>query len=102
MRISIKGDLYEGICDHGEDCCPHHVTGEISECSGKMYSNGEQVALVGDKITHNCPHCGTATISSSTSNIYINGKQACGIGSIIEYSNGSGKITTAKGNIYND
>lgn len=101
MQISVEGDLHQGICDHGEDCCPHDVNGKITECFGNLYSNGKKVVTVGDRVTHNCPHCGKGEISSSTGTIYIKGKQVCGIGSSIKYEGGTGKITSAKGNIYN-
>jgi len=100
--MAKQGDIHEGICGHGADCCPHSVTGTISSGSGDVYINGSPAARLNDDVIHNCPHCGTGYVSSASGKVIINGRGAARIGDKVTYPGGSGVITTASGNVAAD
>jgi uncharacterized Zn-binding protein involved in type VI secretion len=90
-KIARIGDTHHGICNHGFDCCPHHVTGTIVGGSGNV-SNHSGVARDGDKVVHNCPHCGTGYIVASVTDVDVNGKSIAVQGDKVIYPGGSGVI----------
>lgn len=92
-KIARVGDKHSGICDHGLDCCPHHVTGIIIGGSDNV-NNHSEVARDKDKVIHNCPHCGTGYIVASTNDVHVNGKNIAIIGDTVIYPGGSGKIVS--------
>jgi len=97
--VARLNDQHEGICNHGAPCCPHSVIGVISTGSGTVNVNGRPMARLNDNVTHNCPHCGTGYISSA-SGVNINGEHIARLGDDVTYPAGSGKITTASGDVF--
>jgi uncharacterized Zn-binding protein involved in type VI secretion len=98
--VARLGDLHEGICDHGQLCCPHKVAGKIVSGSGNTYANGRPIARLNDEVEHNCPHCGTGNISSASGTVKVNGMGAARLGDTVTYPGGNGKITTAVGSVF--
>ena len=98
-NIARVTDEHKGICDHGDLCCPHNITGTITQGSPNVYINGLPVARLADMVEHNCPHCGIGWIVSSSSNINANGIGVAMLGDIVTYPGGSGVITTASDNV---
>jgi uncharacterized Zn-binding protein involved in type VI secretion len=98
--VARLGDAHSGICDHGEDCCPHAVAGVIVSGSGNVFANGRPVARLGDSVTHSCPHCGTGSISSASGTVKANGIGVARLGDSVTYPGGSGKIDSASGNVF--
>lgn len=97
--IARKGDIHEGICDHGLPCCPHAVSGTIIEGSENVLTNGRNTARLNDKVIHNCPHCGTGHISSGSSSVLANGMPVARVGDKVSYPGGSGIIITGSDNV---
>jgi len=95
-----KGDLHSGTCGHGEDCCPHNVTGSIVTASDNVLVNGIGAARLNDLVIHNCPHCGTGFISSASGTVNANGRGAARKGDKVTYPGGSGVIITASDNVF--
>jgi uncharacterized Zn-binding protein involved in type VI secretion len=92
-------DTHAGICDHGLPCCPHSVTGTITQGSPDTFINGKPAARLNDTVVHNCPHCGTGYISSASGTVNINGRGAARQGDEVTYPGGSGVITSGSGNV---
>lgn len=97
-RIS---DNTTGICDVGEDCCPHNRTGTNATGSPNVYINGQKAHRLTDNGTIMCPHGGYFASTSASSTVFVNGKgltrigdtttcQACG--QIGNHSNGSPNV----------
>lgn len=101
MNVARVSDKHVGVCDHGQLCCPHNVTGTITSGSADVFTNGVAQARDGDVVTHNCPHCGTGAISC-TSSVYVNGKPIAHLGDKVIYPGGSGVITTASQDVNAD
>ena len=91
-------DTHSGICDHGEKCCPHSVTGTITDGSTDVEINGLKAARKGDPVEHNCPHCGTGNISSCSSTVFHNGISARK-GDSVTYPGGGGVITSGSSDV---
>ena len=100
--VARIGDSHSGICDHGEDCCPHGVSGVIVAGSSNVKANGIGVARLGDAVTHSCPHCGTGNISSASGKVRANGIGVARLGDSVTYPGGGGTITSASVNVVAD
>jgi len=98
-RVARIGDTHSGVCDHGEDCCPHSVSGVIVAGSPDVKANGIGVARLGDAVVHNCPHCGTGNVSSASSTVKTNGIGVARQGDSVKYPGGSGTIGSASGDV---
>lgn len=93
------GDLHVGVCDHGDICCPHNVSGPIAEGSNNVMTNGKPQARLGDSVTHNCPHCGTGNISEGSGTVFANGKPIARVGDKVTYPGGVGTIVEGSPNV---
>ena len=90
-----------GICDVGEDCCPHERAGTNATGSPDVFINGLAAHRRGDTGPTNCPHAGTFRSVGCSSTVFINGRGAtrisdgtvcivCGCGG--EHSSGSPNV----------
>lgn len=95
-------DMHEGICDHGQVCCPHFVSGPIVEGSPDVNVNNLKFARLHDGVTHDCPHCGTGEITTGSSTVFANGLPAARIGDTVTYPAGSGKIVEGSGDTFTE
>jgi uncharacterized Zn-binding protein involved in type VI secretion len=98
--VARLGDQHSGICDHGQKCCPHNVSGKIVSASGNVNANGKGVARFGDSVVHDCPHCGTGEISSASGTVNANSIGVARLGDSVTYPGGGGTIVTASGNVF--
>lgn len=102
MKVARLTDMHQGVCDHGFDCCPHSVIGNITTGSSNVFANDLSLARDGDQVTHNCPHCGTGYISANPSSVFINGKCIAKLGDSVIYPGGNGSIIQASENVNAD
>jgi len=98
--VARLGDQHTGICDHGQRCCPHKVSGKIASASGNVNANGKGAARLGDSVVHDCPHCGTGEISSASGTVIVNGKGTARLGDSVTYPGGGGTIVSASGDVF--
>lgn len=91
-QVARVGDMHIGACSHGQPCCPHNVSGTITEGSPDVITNGKAQARDGDQVTHNCPHCGTGYIVATSDNVHVNGKKIARVGDMVVYPGGTGVI----------
>lgn len=99
MGVARVGDSHKGVCDHGQKCCPHNVSGTVTSGSSTVTVNGKGVARAGDSVVHNCPHCGTGTIIASTKTVTVGGKLVARSGDTVIYPGGSGTIQSSSSNV---
>ncbi|MCL2201270.1 MAG: PAAR domain-containing protein [Oscillospiraceae bacterium] len=97
-QVARRTDTHRGVCDHGEGCCPHSVSGTITGGSPNVTVGGLGVARMDDPVTHSCPHCGTGRISSASGSVTVNGRGAARVGDSVTYPGGSGTITSGSAN----
>lgn len=86
------GDRITGVCNHSQNCCPHNVTGVISQGANKTLIEGKIIARIGDKVQHNCPHCGTGNIVGGSSSVIGEGKGIARMGDKVVFPAGQGTI----------
>jgi len=98
--VARKGDTHSGICDHGFDCCPHIVSGEIVGGSTDVLTNDRQTARLYDPVVHDCPHCGTGYISSASSTAKADDLGIARDGDSVTYPGGGGKIDSASSDVF--
>ena len=94
-----KGDIHSGICDHGQRCCPHSVSGTITGHSPDTFANGIEVARLNDSVEHSCPHCGTGHVSSASGDVKANGIGVARLGDSVSYPGGGGTIDSASSDV---
>jgi len=99
-EVARLGDTHKGICSHGVPCCPHNVTGVISEASATDFANEKGIARLGDAVIHDCPHCGTGKITSASIKNFVNGIGVARLGDTVTYPGGSGTIVSASNNVF--
>lgn len=85
------GDITIGIGSHGEDCCPHVITGVRITGSPNVGDNSRDLsrAMI-DLSIHDCPHCAVNLCLTGSPNVFTNGypnhrlgdaeTEFCGIG----------------------
>lgn len=100
MQVARVTDQHEGICDHGQICCPHSVVGSIIGGSDDVFTNNLQQARDGDLVSHNCPHCGTGHIVASSATVFVNGKAVARLGDTVIYPGGNGMIASASDDVF--
>ena len=68
------GDGTTGICDVGEECCPHGRAGVNTSGSADVYCNGIAIHRRGDSGTCRCVHGGSYVSTSASTTVFANGK----------------------------
>ena len=68
-RIS---DRTTGVCNIGEDCCPHSRSGTNSTGSPNVIINDLKCHRLGDTGPTNCPHGGTFESTQGSPNVFVN------------------------------
>lgn len=101
-EVARVTDMHEGICGHGDICCPHFVTGPIVQGSEQVFTNGLQQARDRDIVSHNCPHCGTGYIVASSSTVLVNGKVIARLGDTVIYPGGNGVIVNSSADVFSE
>lgn len=82
------------IDDHGGDCCPHSVNVYMIAGSNNLFSNGNPVMRIGDRVAHDGPHPGGGNIITGSSVLTNNGIGVARLGDRVVIDNGSGSITS--------
>lgn len=92
--VAKVGDTYMGMCTHGDECCPHSISGTIIQGSNNSNCNKSNIARLGDSTKHTgCPHCSSGKISScKSSSVKVNGIAIATAGDIVSYSGGQSSI----------
>ena len=93
------GDTHVGVCDHGEDCCPHDVSGVIVSGAGSVISSGSPTARMGDSVVHDCPHCGTGVCVGASPNVNAEGSAVHRLGDLVVYPAGDGTTVSGAGDV---
>lgn len=78
--VTRIGDNTSGICDIGDDCCPHSRTGTNKIGSPNIFINGKPLHLVTHTGPCNCPHGGTFKSTVGASDVIANGYKVTRIG----------------------
>jgi uncharacterized Zn-binding protein involved in type VI secretion len=94
-RVCVVGDSIIGICDHGQECCPHNVTGYFTEGSPTVSFNNKPVVRDGDRCRTTCPHCHTGYAVGRSSRITVDGKPVHRLGDPVVLGGGTGISVTA-------
>lgn len=99
--IVRNGDSTTGVCDLGQDCCPHGRSGTVSVVSGNVNCNGLGVHRLNDTGSTNCPHGGTFSSIAGSGSVYVNGQPAVRVGdaTICTVCGKSGTHTSGSGNV---
>ncbi len=95
MKVVRVGDTHAGICDHGQECCPHNVTGVFIDGSPDSFCNDEKIIRIGDPLIHDCPHCGTGEADEGSLISFANGIGIHRLGERVIYPGGEGVSTSA-------
>jgi len=95
-----KGDTHKGICGHGEDCCPHGVSGPIVQGSPDTFVNDRPVARIGDEVRHNCPHCGWGWVAEGSETVFTNERKKARRGDRVVYPGGDGTIVEGSDDVF--
>lgn len=98
-KVARVGDSHSGTCSHGDECCPHSVSGTFTGGSPSTDCNGKAVVRVGDSLEHDCPHCGTGQASSGSSTVYVNSIAVVRKGDSVTYPGGSGTVDEGSPNV---
>lgn len=98
-EICCIGDTIIGVCDHGEECCPHNVTGFFVEGSDIAASNGKGLVRDGDRCWTTCPHCATGYAVGGSSKVFIDDKPVHRKGDMVKLGAGTGHSITASSRI---
>lgn len=86
---------------HGNDCCPHNVTGPAITGSDNVNINGLKALRVGDTGTHSgCCGSNTWKCSVGSSTVFINGLPAVRQGDQTTHCGGTGTIITGSDDVY--
>ena len=67
-------DRTVGVCDIGEDCCPHSRSGTNATGSPNVFINDLKCHRLGDTGPTNCPHGGTFESTEGSPNVFVNDK----------------------------
>lgn len=90
--VARVGDKIQGICDHGQNCCPHSVVGQITQGAQKTTVEGMAVARINDPVMHNCPHCGTGNIIAGSQTVMAEGQAVAHLNDKVLFPGGQGII----------
>lgn len=86
---------------HGNECCPHNVTGPATEGSPNVFINGKPALRVGDSGVHSqCCGSNTWKCTQGSSRVFINGKPAVRLGDQTQHCGGVGKIIDGSDNVF--
>jgi len=97
-NICRIGDTGDGICDPpGDD--PHASTGQILNGAGSVYSDGINVARIGDIVQSSCNHGTYGTIVSGAATVYGEGINVARIGDYFD-GNFSGTLIDGSPTVY--
>ena len=102
QRIARVGDRVTGICNHGYECCPHHITGQFIEGSQTMIVNGLGVVRTGDRCQTTCPHCGTGYAEEGSNTVFADGKPIHLCGQRVRLGGGWGTSQDGTGTVFSD
>lgn len=97
--IHRVGDYSIGICDHGQDCCPHTWVGIRVEGAGTVYANGSRVARINDLATTTCPHCGVELAVAGMNSVQAEGVAVHPVNGAVIAPGGSGISISASKNV---
>lgn len=100
--VTKAGDSTSGMCNMGEDCCPHGRNGTNSNGSGNVFVNGQPLHRQGDSGSCNCPHGGNFSSNSGSGTVFCNGMAVTRVGDDTS-CNGcgqSGQHTSGSGNVF--
>lgn len=79
-RATRIGDGTTGICDLGEECCPHGRAGVNTEGSNNVFINKKPAHRLNDGGNCNCPHDSSYVSTSASTTVFANGKGITRIG----------------------
>ena len=100
-EVSRQNDMAEAMADaHGNNCCPHYVTGPVTSASPDVFVNGLPAARKGDKGVH-APCCGKNSyeINAGSSTVFVNGKALARKGDATKHCGSSGKLISGSADV---
>ncbi len=97
--VARTNDLAVGVCDHGQDCCPHVVVGFHGPGSPDVRANGLGVQRTGDFGVHTCPHCAVFMCVGGSANVGGNSKGLHRSGDLVTHFCGTGISVTGSNSV---
>lgn len=86
---------------HGNDCCPHDVTGPAVDGSPNVYVHGKKALRVGDPGVHSaCCGSNTWVAAEGSGTVYVNGISFTRLYDATAHCGGPGKMITGSPNVF--
>lgn len=98
-EVCTINDRITGVCNHGEECCPHAVSGYFIEGSETVLAGGRGVVRDGDRCWTTCPHCHTGYAVGRSAKLFADGRPVHRQGDPVKLPGGTGVSVSASSNI---